>query len=622
MSGRPTDWHILDRDADPAPGDPARLRLLARTVRTIADDADTAARGVKSLSKDHGAMEWIGAAGDVFKEAVGDFPKQLKKVGDSHGQAADALDAYIKDLETAQSQADRALASGREVYEQVKSLRSQLSTARGTLSDLDKDADRPKPPDEDKVKEATRKHNAAKDRVSSLSGQLAGPEAQLEAAKKLAGQAATLRDTAAGTAEKKIREAADAGIPPDSFWDKLKDVAGKVWDGLVTIAKVVVAIGGIIALIVGGPIAWIVFAAALIVLADTLAKYAQGKASLWDVGLAALSCIPMTKGLTSLAALKGAWVEGAALGGSGLLGVGGHLAGVGLDALKAFGKAPLALWQGRGALPGLMKALPTTAWGKLTGMATDLRYGVPGGLTGFGAGFGEGSGVFGSFKSGFSGLADGWKGVTGASSPEAWRIANAWQGQGAYIGIDNWSNTVISAGTDMEALHPILTGFSMPEGTMAALGGDSAAISRGVQVGPADLDAGRNILHHYRPEGVTLRFNEDVGAATSHATANPQFGEGGLRQYYVPDVMEHVKAGNITVIDSGGNALGYEPWGMVHTGAPGQSIPLHNLDLTPGSPILTNGQTAGVVDAGNAIKNPVVGVNNISSVFRENGSGR
>ena len=50
---------------------------------------------------------------------------------------------------------------------------------------------------------------------------------------------------------------------------------------------------GIVALIIGGPILGaIVLIAALVVLADTLNKYAKGQASLWDVAFAALDCIP------------------------------------------------------------------------------------------------------------------------------------------------------------------------------------------------------------------------------------------------------------------------------------------------------------------------------------------
>ncbi|WP_243745366.1 DUF6531 domain-containing protein, partial [Streptomyces hainanensis] len=66
---------------------------------------------------------------------------------------------------------------------------------------------------------------------------------------------------------------------------------------------VVVAVLGVIALIIGGPLALIVLAAAVVVLADTLVKYANGEGSLLDVAFAALDCIPGMRGLTTLGGL-------------------------------------------------------------------------------------------------------------------------------------------------------------------------------------------------------------------------------------------------------------------------------------------------------------------------------
>ncbi|MFI1092151.1 WXG100 family type VII secretion target [Streptomyces sp. NPDC020917] len=586
--GRPTDWHVLDLPADPTPGDVQRVRELARRTRTIADNAEGAASNVRGLAGDQATMTWIGAAGDVFKDAIGKFPGQLDKVATSHHMAADALDGYATDLSHAQDQADRALSQARDVYDKVQSLHGQLATATGTLDSLNKPGTPPEPPDPQQVKEQARKHTAAQAQVDSLTSQLSGPQAQLEAAKKLAGQAAALRDGAADTASRKLHDAANAGIPPDSFWHKLGDIAAKVWHGLITVAKIVVAVGGIIALIIGGPIAWIVFAAALLVLADTIYKYTQGQASLWDVALAALSCIPMTKGLTTLAELRTAFQEG------GLIGAGVHILGAGWGAIKGMGTAAKALWEGRAALPGLMRALPFTAWGKLTSMATELRYGAIGGLTGFGAGFGDGAGFFGSLRNGFSEMSQGWRGGRQAADLLPSQAARAWQGSGGYPGIDLWHDTTLPAGTDLEALHPKLTGFVMPDGTVASLGGDSAEISRGVQVGPSDLNA--FIEHNYRVEAVNLHVNSDIPAASSRAVANPQFGGGGLPQHFIPGLDAHLSSGAVTVVDAAGHTLPVSG-GFVDLSGGGR-IPLSNFDLAPGSHILTNNATAATAKGG------------------------
>jgi hypothetical protein len=127
-----------------------------------------------------------------------------------------------------------------------------------------------------------------------------------------------------------------------------------LWHGLVIVAKIVSFVGAIVLLVVGGPL-WLIVAvvvAGLIILADTLYKYSQGKASLWDVGLAVLSCIPITKGFTSMAAVADAFRAG------GMLGAGLHIAGaiggaakdlvVGMAALLKGGLGSLVAFFGDG----------------------------------------------------------------------------------------------------------------------------------------------------------------------------------------------------------------------------------------------------------------------------------
>ncbi|MET7696005.1 RHS repeat-associated core domain-containing protein, partial [Streptomyces sp. NPDC005485] len=134
-------------------------------------------------------------------------------------------------------------------------------------------------------------------------------------------------EEAAHTAKTKIDEASDAGIHNRKWWEEVGDWFSDNWDTIVAVCKVVVAVVGIIAMIIGGPILGaIVLIAALVVLADTLNKYAKGQASLWDVAFAALDCIPGGKGLTSLGKLaKGM----KALGKGGLKGMAMGLKGLG-----------------------------------------------------------------------------------------------------------------------------------------------------------------------------------------------------------------------------------------------------------------------------------------------------
>jgi hypothetical protein len=46
---RPSDWHVLDLDKDPTPGDPQRVRTLAKTLHDFADDVSEALRLVKGM---------------------------------------------------------------------------------------------------------------------------------------------------------------------------------------------------------------------------------------------------------------------------------------------------------------------------------------------------------------------------------------------------------------------------------------------------------------------------------------------------------------------------------------------------------------------------------------------
>jgi hypothetical protein len=68
-------------------------------------------------------------------------------------------------------------------------------------------------------------------------------------------------------------------------------------------------------------------------------------------------------------------------------------------------------------------------------------------------------------------------------------------------------------------------------------------------------------------------------------------------------------------VDSAGHVLPVSDRGFV-TAGPGQSIPLHNLDLTPGSGILTGPTVGNTVTAGANIKNPLVGGVNVTSLSR------
>ncbi|WP_289922374.1 DUF6531 domain-containing protein [Streptomyces sp. S.PB5] len=302
-------------DKDPTPGDPDRVRKLAKTLHDFADDVSDALRLIKGMSDENTLLEWAGKSAEVFKEEFGGVPKNLKKLKKSYDLCGDALADFWPELERAQALADRALAKAREAQADLSSANSRLSSADSWVTRANKEADKYKDdptgskssadkPDEAKVRAATRDAQHAQSAQTRAQSDVDSAQDALDAAKKMAADARKMREDAARDAKTKIDEASDAGIQNRSWWEEVGDWFTDNWDNIVAACKIVVAVVGIVAMIIGGPILGaIVLIAAVVVLADTLYKYSKGQASLWDVGFAALDCIPGMKGLTTLGGL-------------------------------------------------------------------------------------------------------------------------------------------------------------------------------------------------------------------------------------------------------------------------------------------------------------------------------
>ncbi|MDT0342720.1 hypothetical protein [Streptomyces litchfieldiae] len=208
--------------------------------------------------------------------------------------------------------ADRALESAIAAQDDLRAAQSELGDAQDWVSRAGEEAERlqdegessaAEPPDEQAVRDAMRDHQAAEAAAGAAQSRVDAAEQRLAAARELAGQARELREEAARECARDIDAASDAGIQNRSWWEDAVNWVTENWDTFVDVCKLVVAVLGIVVMIIGGPLAWIVLAAALVVLADTLIKYAQGRASLFDVAFPALDCIPGMKGLTTLGGL-------------------------------------------------------------------------------------------------------------------------------------------------------------------------------------------------------------------------------------------------------------------------------------------------------------------------------
>ncbi|MDT0268053.1 RHS repeat-associated core domain-containing protein [Streptomyces sp. DSM 44915] len=328
---RPSDWSPVDMDRDPTPGDPDSVRELADELQEFADDVGEALGKIRGLASERAILDWAGRSADTFRAEFDGVPDNLTKLEESYALCSQALQTYWPRLQTAQGMADRAL-------DRAVAAQADLAGARGALGDaedwvgrageeaerLQREGERAdaEPPDEAEVRAATRDSQAAGAALGAAQARVADAEERLAAARQLALDAQELREDAARECARGIEEASDAGIQNKKWWQKLIEWLSDAWDTLVEICKVIVAVLGVVVMIIGGPLAWVVVAAAVVVLADTLIKYARGQGSLLDVAFAALDCIPGLKGLTTAAGLAGGLAGGLRNIGRGLRDVG------------------------------------------------------------------------------------------------------------------------------------------------------------------------------------------------------------------------------------------------------------------------------------------------------------
>jgi hypothetical protein len=210
-------------------------------------------------------------------------------------------------------------------------------------------------PDVERVRSAVRGAAVAGARVEQERARVDAAVSRWDAARRMALEAREVREAGGRAAAREIDAAAEAGIAPRSWWDSVKDAAGKVWDVVVTVAKVAVVVLTVVAIIAGGPLLWgIVLGLSLILLTDAVAKYARGEASGWDVAFAALGCIPGGRGLSTFRAMGNAF-KAAGSTARGAVAVGAHLGGA-------------ALAQGRAAVTGMTHAVRAASNGGRHGL--------------------------------------------------------------------------------------------------------------------------------------------------------------------------------------------------------------------------------------------------------------
>ncbi|MGF7233338.1 MAG: putative T7SS-secreted protein, partial [Frankia sp.] len=305
---RPLDWYLLDLDGDPAPGDPFAIRDLARRFLALAQDADRASTGVRGSAHGDAVTSWVGRSGDAFREEIGALPGQLDKVAASYGRAGHALTTYASALIEAQAQSERALTAGRLAAHRLAGARAELTTATGVLRSAPAVAAGPSSslisgpglvgdgialPDRAAVAAATRNHAAAQARLAHARTLTDAVGDELDAARRLAQAARDLREQAEDSAVHALRDASHAGIRNQGWFHHLTTSLAGSWHTTVEVCKIAGLVLAVASLVLTGPvIGTLLTITAVVMLADTLRAYREGRAGPFQVALAIAAVLP------------------------------------------------------------------------------------------------------------------------------------------------------------------------------------------------------------------------------------------------------------------------------------------------------------------------------------------
>ena len=121
--------------------------------------------------------------------------------------------------------------------------------------------------------------------------------------------------------------------------------------------------------------------------------------------------------------------------------------------------------------------------------------------------------------------------------------AKSWQGKGKYPGIDEYTDVTVDKGTVLYRGEPNGSEYFTTLDAIECSGRNATTIFEGLQVE-------KHPIYGYRSEMQGYVFNQDIAAAYGITNANPQFGAGGLPQYFGPDVQSLIDSGILTPVDN------------------------------------------------------------------------
>ncbi len=304
------DWSVLGLPGDPTPGDPAGTSALAARLRREADRAHSNDVRLRAIAAGSSDLALLGDYAPKYRDALAELPGEVGKLQKAFCGAGDALATYADQLSQAKARAATALQEGEDAdaryHGAMNELRAALPGPRSALLSsglgLTPLALAAATAGLDPGTTATVQSAAARARTAA---------ADRDAARSLADQAAALRGDAEARCVDGVNAALDgSGIKDKTWWERAWDRATapfSSWDAFVSLCRTVAIIAGTVALFISGPIGLALVAIALIasavVVQDTVTKFAQGRATLLDVGLDTLGLIPGEEGVGDLARL-------------------------------------------------------------------------------------------------------------------------------------------------------------------------------------------------------------------------------------------------------------------------------------------------------------------------------
>jgi len=257
-------------------GNPFGIRELAQNWVQQGQAADTAAVTLRSAKNniEGGALALQGDFAPKIRDAIGDLPQELEKLGRGYRGCGQALDRFATRLTEAQQKSRQANSDWEVADRSRRNAEYDLDTlapgwdawAQNPTALRTHLADKGEPA----LAAVTRRENS--DRDVSL-------------AESLSRQAAALRGDAERDCVREINDALDdSGLKNRTWYQKVGDYLKEsftTWDGFVKFCETMSMVLGVVAIFLSGPLALVVGAVLLVMaavaLADKIKKFADGE---------------------------------------------------------------------------------------------------------------------------------------------------------------------------------------------------------------------------------------------------------------------------------------------------------------------------------------------------------